>query len=390
MKGSVRRKGTARNGQPRWELRVYAGLDPVRRPGEEPRQRVKSRSFIGTEREAHRELRKLVKEVEEGRHRGTSGSVAQLVEAWLPGASAGWSPTTDARNRGLLVRHVLPELGSVSLQDLSAARLDAFYGQMLAEGQSPASVRKMHYILRRALATAVRWQWIAANPLAEPPGELPVAVSPELFPPTPERVMRAIEEAQADPAWATFLLTAAATGARRGELCGLRRSDLDVESGSLLFARAAIQVKGGWAGCQIKETKTRRRRRVAIDDATVAALVAHLERAEERSRAGGRRRVADPYIFTPATNLDGSEHVHPAAVSTRWRRFRLTAGLGDTRLHDLRHAHVSELLAGGIDVKTVASRVGHARASMTLDVYGHSIPAGDRKAAELAGRLLSR
>jgi hypothetical protein len=63
-------------------------------------------------------------------------------------------------------------------------------------------------------------------------------------------------------------------------------------------------------------------------------------------------------------------------------------GITGVRLHDLRHYVATTLLSAGVDVRTVAGRLGHSNASTTLNVYGHFQPAADRAAAEISGRLL--
>jgi integrase len=69
-------------------------------------------------------------------------------------------------------------------------------------------------------------------------------------------------------------------------------------------------------------------------------------------------------------------------VTGRWTRLRKEIGLSHVRIHGLRHFVATELLTAGIDLRTVANRLGHARTSTTLDIYWGFVPARDRDAAD--------
>jgi integrase len=101
----------------------------------------------------------------------------------------------------------------------------------------------------------------------------------------------------------------------------------------------------------------------------------------------GVELVADAYIVTDEPR--GHFPLPPSTISHRWRVVRSACeGLAFVRFHDLRHTHVSELLSAGVDVRTVAGRVGHSSARMTLDRYAHVLPAADQAAAAIIGGLL--
>lgn len=91
---------------------------------------------------------------------------------------------------------------------------------------APATVRQIHYIMSGALKRAVRWRWIASNPIdaAEPPA----SPKPNPRPPTPEEAARILNEAWKDPDWGVLVWLVMVTGLRRGELCSIRWRDLDL------------------------------------------------------------------------------------------------------------------------------------------------------------------
>lgn len=381
MRGSKRRKGTARDGRPRWELRVYAGLDPAT-----GRQRQVSRSVMGSARDADRALRALIAEVEAGRHRGSGEHLSALAEAWYAVRLSGWSPTTAERIRGILDTHVLPTLGTRVLAKLRASDLDRLYGRLEDQGLRPATVRKVHAVMHSVLALGERWEWVAANVAdrASPPVVRPA----EVVAPSPADV-RAVMVVAADryPGFGTYLRVAAVTGARRGELCGLRRSDLDLDAGTVRIARAVIVTAGG---LRVKEPKSGPGRRVDLDAGTLAELADHLARMARRAAEAGVEVVADPYLFSePARGrmLDGSQPWHPHDITRRWSVVRDLAGVSG-RMHSLRHFVATELLGAGVSLPTVSRRLGHRRTSTTSDTYAAHLPAGDRAAAELIGDRL--
>jgi len=97
---------------------------------------------------------------------------------------------------------------------------------------------------------------------------------------------------------------------------------------------------------------------------------------------------ADAFIFSPY--LDGCKPFRPDNVTNFFIRVRDSLGLTDVRLHDLRHFTATQLIGAGVDVRTVAGRLGHADPSLTLRVYAHVIEERDRAAAAVMGRVLGQ
>ncbi len=195
-------------------------------------------------------------------------------------------------------------------------------------------------------------------------------------------VVQAAEER--DPRLAALLMLGALTGMRRGELCGLKWSDVDFGRGELEVSRAVILVPGGLAE---KSTKTDRVRPVALDEVAIALLVEYRARVDEWARQACAVISSDTYVFSPY--VDGSKPFRPDNVTGFFVRVRDSLGLHGVRLHDLRHFTATQLIGAGVDVRTVAERLGHSDASLTLRVYSHAIRDRDRAAAEVIGRVLS-
>lgn len=377
--GFIRRRGDG------WQVIVYAGRDPVT-----ARKRQVSRTVRGTKREAQALRAQLLVEVGKGQHLGTDVTFAELVERWYEHAAPDWSPKTAAETRRMVDRVVLPRLGRVRLQKLRTADLDHLYRELRVSGGhaggplAPATVRRVHVIVRRALQQAVRWGWLSMNPAVH--ASPPRVPRHEITPPSPEAVARLLELAEAeDPDLAVLLRVAAATGARRGELCALRWSDVDLDAGSLLIARAMVL---GTEGMVERGTKTHAARRIALDRDTTAALAEYRRRCAERALECGVGLPDDARVFS--FEPDGSAPWRPDVVTNRFDRLRRKAGLDSMRLHDLRHYVATRLIAAGIPVRTVSGRLGHANAATTLNVYSAFVEASDQDAADLLGELLAK
>jgi integrase len=376
MTGSLRNRG-----RDSWQLRVYVGLDA--RTG---RQRWATTTVHGTKRYASAQLAEFVEHADYARVR--AGTVADLLDRWLAAASPRWSPNTDREHRSVVNRHLRPLLGHLPVAKVTAADIDDLYAHLLARGRAdggplaPATVARIHAVVHRVFAQAVRWEWVWFNPVsnASPPRVTPAEVTP----PTPRAVSRLLADVRStNPAFFTYLRLAASTGARRSQLLGLRWAEVDYTHRAVGFTRAFVE---GPNGCVVRATKTHRSYRVSLDEATMAQLVDHWRRAWERARAAGQAVTADGFVFSD--DVDGARPWLPNRVTKLFIQQCRRSGIAHCRLHDLRHFMATEMLANGIPVPTVSQRLGHARASTTLNVYAHRIPGADREAADLLARVL--
>jgi integrase len=196
-----------------------------------------------------------------------------------------------------------------------------------------------------------------------------------------------VTKAWDDPDWGAFIWLAMTTGARRGEMCALRWNALDLDNEVITLRRALYVNDDG--DLREKDTKTHQQRRVALDPETAIVLREHRQRAEERAAALGSELRPDAYVFS-ADPL-GRTPLIPDSVTQRYARQVGKLGI-DTTLHNLRHYSATELIAAGVDVRTVAGRLGHGGGgATTLRVYAAWVAESDqRAAATLVGRLPQR
>jgi integrase len=235
-----------------WELRIYRGVDTT------GRQRWSTKTVHGSRRYATAQLEEFVGTVRFAESR--TGTVGELLERWFEAASPHWAPPTVNQTRSVIRHHLDPQLGHLPVAKLTTADIEDLYGHLLRRGGaesrplSAGTVHRIHVVLHRALAQAVRWDWIWINPAstASPPKCRPA----DIRPPAPEQVVALVDAVGAeDPAFATFLRLAATTGARRSQLLALRWSDVDFGHGALSFTRAVVE---GPDGPVLAPTKTGR------------------------------------------------------------------------------------------------------------------------------------
>ncbi|MGH2788821.1 MAG: tyrosine-type recombinase/integrase [Actinomycetota bacterium] len=376
MAGSIRQRG--RNS---WQIRVYAGTDP-----DTGQRRQLTRTVQGSRTQAQRELRSLAAFANVGPSAGTRTTLGELLDRWFAANEAGWATTTVRSTWSIIDRQLRPKLGHILVRHLTTVVIDEFYASLRVDGAieggplTPGSVRRIHGVLHRALQQAMRWEWIWSNPAASasPPRTEPV----EMRPPTPAQVGQLLDQVKAQhPLLHLFLILAATTGARRGQLLALKWADVDFEHASLSFQRAWVE---GPHGPVLAPTKTRRSHRVALDAYTQHLLEEQWDRIS--AVAIGDLGVAFVFSHEPV----GERPWNPNWVTKQFIRNRRAAGIEHFRLHDLRHFMATQMLGSGVAVPVVSARLAHARASTTLNVYAHAIPGADVEAAQLISGILMK
>jgi integrase len=310
-----------------WELRVYLGRDP-----ETGSPRQISKTFRGGSREADSALRDLVHKYGEGSPDGFGATFGQLLDKWLEECERmELSPTTIRTYKAQIKQTIRPQLGKTVLNRLTPKQLDDLYGAMKDRGLSPKTIRNYHATISSALHQGVRWGWVKGN-VAEK-ARAPRVSQRRVKAPSVESVRAVIEAAEErDPRLAPLLMLAALTGMRRGELCALRWTDVDLKRRELDVSRSIVVVPAGPAE---KTTKTDRFRTVALDDVGVALLTYHRNKVDDWAREAESTVMPDGFVFSHA--VDSSKPFRPDNVTGFFTRVRDSLGLKEVRLHDLRH-----------------------------------------------------
>jgi integrase len=193
-------------------------------------------------------------------------------------------------------------------------------------------------------------------------------------PPTPEEVGRLIREAEGTRI-GTLVKLLVYTGMRLGEALGLRWADVDLDGGLLHIRQTRKQGIPDHYG----QPKTERSRRmVDMVPQLVHALRDHRREQLQFTLDHGLVPPQD-LVFTVMrrTGIHGMSHEQ---ASRTWNEVRRRAGLPRVRIHDLRHAAATFMVAAGVPITEVSAILGHAQVSTTVNIYAHAMP-GKRKAA---------
>lgn len=370
-----------KKGSNSWQVRVSLG----ERDPETGRYRYVVRQVHGTKRDAQRAADALAAEVARGSHRHSERrTVSALLDQWMVHLEGqGRALSTLVRYHSAIRANIKPALGNIDIAKLEPAQIDYFYSKLLTSGLTPLTVRKSHAILAASFAQALRWGWVDRNPVlrASPPSTR----GREIHPPTPTELGQLLEAcSEHHPELASLVYTAATTGARRGELCGLRWGDVDLDTSTLTIARS---ISDAGQMVSVKGTKTHQARRLALDPGTVEVLLDQRRRANAKAEAAGTALSASSYVWSQA--VDGSEPYRPDRVTGSFRSLRDRLGLRHVTFHALRHFSATTLAGQGVGVRTIAGRLGHANPGITLRTYAHFLDVADREAAALLGDALS-
>ncbi len=308
-------------------------------------------------------------------------TVASYLQAWLKDyAEPNVSMKTYSRYSEICNKHLIPALGRVELQKLKPLHIQEYYNEAMKSGRldgkgglAAQTVKHHHRVLSEAIKKAVRWQLINHNPC-----DAVDAPKPK------KKEMKALDEKESavllDAAKGTRLyypvLVGLTTGLRRGELIGLKWSDINFSGDSLSVNRTIEETR--ISGVVEKTPKTKKSLRlIALPGITLSALkTLRKEQSEQKLRLGPLFQD-NGYLFA---NDDGTIW-KPDAFTKAFQRLVKGSNIDHVRFHDLRHSHASQLLKQGINPKVVSERLGHSSIAITMDTYSHVLPGLQEEAA---------
>ncbi|MBW3362840.1 site-specific integrase [Streptomyces sp. 09ZI22] len=287
--------------------------------------------------------------------------------------------TTYAKYETHVRRYLIPHIGSKRLETLGAADVRRMLAAVTAQA-SAATAKESHRVLRSAITAACREELITRNVVKLVPA--PRVQSRELKPWDLEETTTFLEAARKDPLYAAFVL-AVALGLRRGEILGLRWSDIDLERRTLTVRNQIQRVQ---KELYADSTKNRRTRAIPVPLMCVAPLRwQRLRQAKQRSDAGQDWHESD-YVFTTKTGRT----IEPRNLSRSFERISEAAGLRRIRLHDARHGCATLLFAAGVPARVVMEILGHSQIAVTMNIYTHVSDDNRREAMGHMDRLLKR
>jgi integrase len=318
---------------------------------------------------------------------GPAQTVGDYLSTWIDRHRAGVRPSTWRTAESYVRVYLIPALGRHALVRLSAADVERALASFVREGRpdgsgypvAPITALHVRATLRRALGDAQRDGLIGRNAAAD--------ARPPYTPHRPVTyldavdVRRLIEATMEDPLGPLYAL-AATTGLRRGELVGLRWSD--VADGALTVRRSmARDASGGWSTAEPKSARSRR----TIPLPATARLALDRQRVRQdaaRKAAGIAWQDRDGLVFTDSVGRP----LLPEYVSHAFARSRTAAGIPPARFHDLRHSAATIMLAEGVPLAVISEWLGHAGIAITASHYAGVVPALRRDAADAMDRAM--
>ena len=326
-------------------------------------------------------LHKIHGQIDDGlTYSSTQLTLGEYMDSWQASTKTTMNPSTWKQYSQLIRSYLKPYLGEAKLAGLKTEHVQALYNQLLDKGVGIHAIRKLHDGIHSALETAVKTGNLTRNPshYAKPPKE-------------PLVEMQILDENQigqfllaaGQHRWEALFHLAVITGMRQMELLGLKWSDLDWNKRTLRVERQLLRPND--SDVKFSAPKTRHgKRSILLGFRTVDVLRSHFQRQLELKKVAKDKWVESGLMFT--TGSGGP--IHPRNLLKEYKELLKTAGLPDIRFHDLRHTAASLLLNQNVPVITVSRRLGHARASITLDIYGHLIPTMQDGVAEMIDNLV--
>ena len=354
-------------------------------------------TFHGSRRAAEKQLERLVAQQafepsvvpdEGARAWGPHTTFNDAIAGWRDNGWSDLSRTTTARYESVWKLYIRDGIGRRRIAETGPYDVEKYFRQLKSAGAGRETVRYVRSTLHRACRLARKWSGNALpNPITDT--ELPswgTAGRPEpVRSPSVDEVISLLRASERlDPRYRVGIYVVAATGMRRGEVCGLRWRDVDFESSALVIDESVITADGG---AEVKSPKTRASvRRLAIDAGTLQ-LLSQL-RAEQEALAVISEVPLTDSGFVLSVEPGGDVPLHPDTLSKAFAKARKVAGIeADVHLHSLRHFQATTL-DSVISEKQKQSRLGWSTVHMARH-YTDAIPAEDRRAAEHVGRVLA-
>ena len=423
-----RRNGKSFNPK-HWRICLSFTYDEEQEDGSTKKKRKRvTRIVEGTKTHAYEERDKLIAELDgkgetldevvqqqKEQEKVDNMTLTKLIELWdaarRTASKASERTLTEDRNR---LRHVERHLGNVPVKDITIQMVEQTYAAIRKEtGLSGTSMNQIYTLLKNVFEKGIDYDYIYRNPctrvtaprrnkpnrraLTAEEGTTLLAAVDE----SEAEAFKSLDEKEARRAYREKLGIAKerhfmrglhdiscimavriglATGQRRGEVFALTWGDVDLDEGTIHVGHNVTYQD------VVKTPKTDSGvRTIAIDPTTVE----HLSMWKDRQAEELAKICVKQTDETPVCCSSTGGRIRIDNFSHWWGIWRKEHGFDGLKFHELRHTQATLLLANGVDVKTVQTRLGHASASITLDWYAHAIPQNDHAAAEMLGNLLN-
>jgi integrase len=353
-----------------------------------------------SDRAAEKLLAKFITEVEAGDFSQPSKVTFQeFVKKWLRDyAEAELAPKTLVWYKQLLEARILPSFGDKKLEKIKPIDLIEFYSslrtkhkyfklfgdgrrkELTSKGLSDKTIRHHHGVICAIFEKAIKWQVLKgdnpAHHVDAPKVERKKAKCYDIE--QAEVMLKALEKE--DLKHRIAVMMALTTGARLGEIMGLEWQDIDIKSKTLEIRQASQYLPG--KGVFLKDPKTETsKRKMSVHSGLLKLLEAYKADQQEK----GYLCADNNRLFV---TWDGKP-MHPGSMSKWFPKFLTRNKLPRIKFHELRHTNATFLISRGIDVQTVAGRLGHSTSVTTQNIYSHYLQSKDKQVADLMEETFS-
>lgn len=318
-------------------------------------------------------------------------TLADFFDRWRKGRQAlGKLSRSSSENYQIVFQaYVAPTLGGMRVQRVKGTDIQTLYTTLLTEPResgkmlTPATVLHVHRILSPLFKAARKSRIVAINIMeeVEPPSR-PKARPKALDTAGVTKLLAAIAGDWKEP----IALVALAAGIRRGELCGLRWRDVDLDGARLHVRGQLVQYKDGTLEWKTPKTENGVRT-IALPGETVDMLRRlRVEAGRQRMALGLGGGLDDAWVFT----RDAANPIRPSRLTESFTTLCDEAGIPDFTFHGTRHTHITALLkeVGKAGAAAVAKRAGHSDIRTTLGVYTRVFESDDRELGDAASRII--
>lgn len=375
MKGYKRKRGDNS-----WEISVCKGKNPETNKYDYIRKTVK-----GNAKAADEEIARIIAQLSAGEVVDTSKlTLLDLFNRWMNDYVKVNLEQETIRDYDMVTRLYFKPLHHVPLVKLSPLGIQQVYNDIAAKVSS-ASARKAHKILHAALGKGVKWGLIGKN-IADHV-DIPQVGKTEQKVLLPDQVKQflAVAKKSANPQDFVVFLLAIHTGIRRGELGGLRWSDVNFDT-NLISIRQTLKRSKIEAPVFGKVKTKKSDRPIVMSPALNKALKEHRNRQLKERLAAGANWMDYDLVFTSGNGL-------PLDVNNLsrylFKNILKKAGLDNMKYHGLRHSFATFLLSEGVNPKIVQEMLGHSSIGITLDTYSHVLPTLQKEAVQKINKKLS-
>lgn len=375
MRGSVKKRGN------NYQYVVDIGRDPFT-----GKRKQKTQGRFKRKKDAEAALNKVLQEIEEQGYVEPSKEIfSSFIESCFTSHyEKRIKETTASKTQSLINKHLIREnpFANKPLSKITTEDIDAFYNLKIDEDYSSSYIRKMHQVLIQSFNQAVKWKRIKYNPIID--ADPPAVKKEEMKIWSYDEINTFLKHCKGERHFLSFFL-AIYTGMRRGEILGIKWSDIDFKNKTIHVQRSLAYIpKKGYI---LTSTKTRKSNRIVpISDLVMNELIKYREQQENWKAQLGELYQHEDFVISTET---GSKQ-DPRNVLRVLKRLITTSGVTQIRFHDFRHTHASILISNGVDVVKVSKRLGHANAKITLETYAHLVPNEDNDLADIFEKALEK